>query len=204
MKSCTKEFGPLDKLWTCAKEWVEQSHAWHELPLPQVDAEAAASKAGEFGSQLARVSKVLEKKGESRENAARCCKLLLQETKSFEDDEAPLMLLVCEPGMKPRHWEEIKSTTKLEFSVTSGMNMMQLMDIGLNHYVHLIEDTCVAASKEAALEKALSKMELNWADAEFGTKEWRTGRILAGIDEIQQELDDQIVKTQVRSPRFEV
>ena len=113
------------------------------------------------------------------------------------------MLLVCEPGMKPRHWEEIKSTTKLEFSVTSGMNMMQLMDIGLNHYVHLIEDTCVAASKEAALEKALSKMELNWADAEFGTKEWRTGRILAGIDEIQQELDDQIVKTQVRSPRFE-
>ena len=94
LKSCTKEFGPLDKLWTCAKEWVEQSHAWHELPLPQVDAEAAASKAGEFGSQLARVSKVLEKKGESRENAARCCKLLLQETKSFEDDEAPLMLLV--------------------------------------------------------------------------------------------------------------
>ena len=33
LKSCTKEFGPLDKLWTCAKEWVEQSHAWHELPL---------------------------------------------------------------------------------------------------------------------------------------------------------------------------
>ena len=63
----------------------------------------------------------------------------MQETKSFEDDEAPLMLLVCEPGMKPRHWEEIKATTKLEFSVTAGMNMMQLMDIGLNHYVHLIE-----------------------------------------------------------------
>ena len=42
---------------------------------------------------------------------------------------------VCEPGMKQRHWDEIKATTKLEFSVTSGMNMMQLMDIGLNHYV---------------------------------------------------------------------
>ena len=68
--------------------------------------------------------------------------------------------------------------------------------------VHLIEDTCVAASKEAALEKALSKMEGNWADAEFGTKEWRTGRILAGIDEIQQELDDQIVKTQVLTQRL--
>ena len=68
--------------------------------------------------------------------------------------------------------------------------------------VHLIEDTCVAASKEAALEKALSKMEGNWSDAEFGTKEWRTGRILAGIDEIQQELDDQIVKTQALTQRL--
>ena len=65
-------------------------------------------------------------------------------------------------------------------------------------------DTCVAASKEAALEKALTKMEGNWADAEFGTKEWRTGRILAGIDEIQQELDDQIVKTQVLTQRLAV
>ena len=70
------------------------------------------------------------------------------------------------------------------------------MDVGLNHYVHLIEDTCVAASKEAALDKALTKMEDAWAGASFVTKEWRTGRILAGIDEIQQELDDQIVKTQ--------
>ena len=45
------------------------------------------------------------------------------------------MLLVCEPGMKQRHWAEIKATTKLEFAVTPSMNMMQLMDIGLNHYV---------------------------------------------------------------------
>ena len=98
------------------------------------------------------------------------------------------MLLVCEPGMKPRHWEEIKSTTKLEFSVTSGMNMMQLMDIGLNHYVHLIEDTACRRVEGGGPREGSVKMELNWADAEFGTKEWRTGRILAGIDEIQQEL----------------
>ena len=45
-------------------------------------------------------------------------------------------------------------------------------------------------------------MEGNWSDAEFGTKEWRTGRILAGIDEIQQELDDQIVKTQALTQRL--
>ena len=38
-------------------------------------------------------------------------------------------------------------------------------------------------------------MELELVRLEFGTKEWRTGRSLAGIDEIQQELS-QIVLTQ--------
>ena len=139
---------------------------------------------------------MLEKKGPTRDAARRACKLLIQEAAAFEQDEAPLMMLVCEPGMKPRHWEEIKRTTRLEFEVTPATNVLQLMDVGLNHYVHLIEDTCVAASKEAAPDKALCKMEDAWAGASFATKEWRTGRILAGIDEIQQELDDQIVKTQ--------
>ena len=53
-----------------------------------------------------------------------------------------------------------------------------------------------AEARQVEMEQALAKMEGNWSDAEFGTKEWRTGRILAGIDEIQQELDDQIVLTQ--------
>ncbi|KAH8085006.1 dynein light chain binding protein [Aureococcus anophagefferens] len=168
-----KELSPLDKLWTIAREWVERSHAWHELPLTEVDAEDAAARAAEYGTTLNRV-----------------------EAAAFEQDEIPLMRLVCEPGMQQRHWDEIKRTTRLNFDVSPATNVLQLMDVGLNHYVHLIEDTCVAASKEAALDKALVKMEAAWGSAIFATKEWRTGRILAGIDEIQQELDDQIVKTQ--------
>ncbi|KAK7233641.1 dynein light chain binding protein [Aureococcus anophagefferens] len=191
-----KELSPLDKLWTIAREWVERSHAWHELPLTEVDAEDAAARAAEYGTTLNRVVKLLEKKGPSRDPARRACKLLIQEAAAFEQDEIPLMRLVCEPGMQQRHWDEIKRTTRLNFDVSPATNVLQLMDVGLNHYVHLIEDTCVAASKEAALDKALVKMEAAWGSAIFATKEWRTGRILAGIDEIQQELDDQIVKTQ--------
>jgi dynein heavy chain len=46
-------------------------------------------------------------------------------------------------------------------------------------------------------------MEDAWESLAFGTKEWRTSHILVGIDEIQQELDDQIVRTQaMRGSRF--
>ena len=46
------------------------------------------------------------------------------------------------------------------------------------------------------LEKGLAKMEAAWETLAFVTKEWRTSYILVSTDEIQQELDDQIVKTQ--------
>ncbi|KAH8043393.1 dynein light chain binding protein [Aureococcus anophagefferens] len=166
----------------------------HEARLA-VDAEDAAARAAEYGTTLNRVVKLLEKKGPSRDPARRACKLLIQEAAAFEQDEIPLMRLVCEPGMQQRHWDEIKRTTRLNFDVSPATNVLQLMDVGLNHYVHLIEDTCVAASKEAALDKALVKMEAAWGSAIFATGVAH-GRILAGIDEIQQELDDQIVKTQ--------
>jgi dynein heavy chain len=48
-------------------------------------------------------------------------------------------------------------------------------------------------------------MEAEWKEMNFDTKEYRTSgtRILCGIDEIQQLLDDQIVKTQaMKGSRF--
>ena len=198
-----KELAPLEKLWTIAREWVDRSHAWHELPLCEVDADDAAKRAAEYAGSLGKIAKILDKKGESRAPSRRACKLLLQEAAAFEQDEIPLLKFVCEPGMQARHWDEIKRITRLSFDVTPSTNLLNLMDIGMNHYVHLIEDTCVAAAKEASLDKALQTMHANWTDLTFATKQWRNGRILAGVDEIQQELDDQIVKTQgMRGSRY--
>ena len=73
-----------------------------------------------------------------------------------------------------------------------------LLEANLQSHVKLIEDICVSASKEYGLQLAMDKMENEWKEMIFDTKEYRqTGtRILSSIDEIQMLLDDQIVKTQ--------
>ena len=63
----------------------------------------------------------------------------------------------------------------------------------------------MSASKEYGLQVAMDKMEGEWKEMNFDTKEYRASgtRVLAGTDEIQQLLDDQIVKTQaMKGSRF--
>ena len=98
LKSCTKEFGPLDKLWTCAKEWVEQSHAWHELPLPQVDAEAAASKAGRIRQSISARQQSPREEGRSPGERRAVLQAAAPRDEVLRRRRGALMLLVCEPG----------------------------------------------------------------------------------------------------------
>ena len=84
------------------------------------------------------------------------------------------------------------------------VNMM--LEANLQVHVKQIEDICVSASKEYGLQLAMDKMEVEWKEMIFDTKEYRqTGtRILSSIDEIQMLLDDQIVKTQAMKGKEEM
>ena len=69
------------------------------------------------------------------------------------------MLLICNPGMRDRHWEEIKASTGLNIPMDEQPTVSTMMEIGLHHYTKDIEETCVSASKEFGLQIAMNKME---------------------------------------------
>ncbi|KAJ3333612.1 Dynein heavy chain 7, axonemal [Blyttiomyces sp. JEL0837] len=82
----------------------------------------------------------------------------------------PMIHVLCNPGMRDRHWTKMSK----------------------------FQEVSDSASKEYTLEKNMRKMAIEWEPLELPLLAYReTGTyILASVDDAQQLLDDQIVKTQ--------
>ena len=205
LEEVAKEIEPLDRLWTSAKMFIEKSHYWHDTELKDINPEEAEQLSDEMYRTFVKATKEFDKMGEKRAAAKRMAETLQGEVKEFMNESVPLMLLVCNPGMRERHWSDIEAITGLTIPKDQPLSMTVLLELGLQNYTKEIEDICVSASKEYGLQIAMDKMEKEWEPMNFDTKEYRTSgtRILAGTDEIQMLLDDQIVKTQaMRGSRF--
>lgn len=196
---------PLERLWITVKSFVEKTHYWHESNIAEIDPEEAERTSDELYRTLIKSGKEFDKMGEKRQVAKRIAESLQVEVKDFINESVPLMLLICNPGMRERHWNDIEVLTGIQIPKGEVYTVNMMLELGLQHHAKAIEDICVSASKEYALQIAMDKMEKEWKDMIFDTKEYRTSgtRILSGIDEIQQLLDDQIVKTQaMKGSRF--
>ena len=201
IKEVRQALGPLERMWTTTKEYMEKQLYWNHSPLGEINPETAENEAGDFNRAMIKVAKELERAGESRGTTKRAAKQQQDKIKQFLEEEVPLMLLICNPGIRERHWKQIMDTTLLTLPVGPHSNLKQMVDAGLHHHVAAIEETCIAASKENTLEQGMDKMEGEWGSMDFTLKSHRNSGtyILSGIDEIQQLLDDHIVKCQAMS-----
>uniref|UniRef100_A0A8C2U959 Dynein axonemal heavy chain 3 n=1 Tax=Coturnix japonica TaxID=93934 RepID=A0A8C2U959_COTJA len=98
----------------------------------------------------------------------------------------PVLSLVCNRGMKERHWEQVLQA--LPWAAFQSYVSFQLR----------LEPIGAAASKEYSLEKSIEKMKSEWVSVQFGLSKYRDTNhsILSAVDDIQLLLDDHIVKTQ--------
>eukprot|EP00940_MAST-03C_sp_MAST-3C-sp2_P000489 g489.t1 len=198
-----RDYEPLCKLWEVAASFVDSSQTWFDSPLKELNAEKIENEADLMRRNVMKVRKKFVQLDMSE--AVKVADQVEGQLKGFLQDMCPLMLLVCTPGLRQRHWDAIGKIAGETFDANHAYTLNEIRNVGLHNHTSAIEETCVGAVKEYSLEKLLDGMEEEWGDTSFELKAYRnTGTfILKSLDEIQQLLDDQIVKTQsMRGSRY--
>ena len=170
IKRVKAALAPLERMWGSTKDYVEKKMYWDSSPLGEISPEDAERDADDLHRAMIKIAKELERAGESRGITKRAALQMREEIKNFLEQQIPVMLLVCNPGLRDRHWQQMESITGLTIPVSASTNMAQMTELGLHHHVAAIEETCVAASKENTLENGMDKMEVEWSEIEFGLK----------------------------------
>lgn len=74
----------------------------------------------------------------------------------------PLLHVLCNPGMRDRHWAQVSKIVGFKVMPTEDTSFAALLDLQLESFVPQFEAISEAASKEYALERALLKMKSEW------------------------------------------
>uniref|UniRef100_A0A8C7MDM0 Dynein axonemal heavy chain 12 n=1 Tax=Oncorhynchus kisutch TaxID=8019 RepID=A0A8C7MDM0_ONCKI len=113
-------------------------------------------------------------------------------------EHIPMVSILCNPGIRARHWVQISDIVDYDLTPDSGTTLRKVLKQNLTPYLEQFETISAAASKEFSLEKAMQTMVEVWDGVSFHHHPYRESgvSILTAVDEIQTMLDDQIVKTQ--------
>ncbi len=102
--------------------------------------------------------------------------------------------------MRDRHWASVSDIIQFELRPDAHTPLNRVLEMSVEQHLDALSEVSEAASKEHAIEKAVSTMKAEWSGVELGVKAWRESGtyILQGdsVEEAQTLLDDHIVKTQ--------
>jgi len=187
--------GPHQRLWDGVKDYLDKKRVWYSEPLLKNNSEEADKDAEGCKGAAARSERELPEEAEKPKAVAA---LIKKEAQSFIRDHLPVLTLLANPGLRERHWDEMASTVGKPLPHNDRSTLQDMLRLELDKSVNDIEETCVNASKEYSLEKAMDRMQEEWAPLQIELKAHKdTGTyILTGssADEVQALLDDHIVK----------
>ena len=220
------EIGPVEnsrimlekrlKVWGAWKRWNETKAEWWKSDL-QVFLNPEKNETGFNGPALEKhVEECFQEcvafnRAYKGDPIVEALLKVIRETRS----QASFFTLFGHPSLFRRHFRQIYATLGAawydeEDGNEDGPSTPTLAELE-NHgvfnpeYTEQLEEICGSAAKEHSLLKALEKMEEDWKPLEFECLEYKdTGTcILRSMDEVEQVLDDQLVRTQaMRGSRY--
>jgi dynein heavy chain len=102
-----------------------------------------------------------------------------------------MVAVLCNPGLRERHWAHMSTIVGQPLLPDAATTLQQLLDLELEPHMDALELVSGAASKEFSLEKAMDKMEADWAPMDFATVPFRDSgvHILSSVDDVQVRVE---------------
>nr|DBA18657.1 TPA: hypothetical protein GDO54_016881 [Pyxicephalus adspersus] len=212
---------PYQKLFALMYRWQRTEKKWIDGAFLDLNGESMEAEVDEFFREVYKMMKLFqqkEKKAEQEKKKAAhhrsltddkveqektesrtvvMCNTIMEQIKDFKE-YIPLVSILCNPGIRTRHWDQMSEIVGYDLTPNSGTTLRKVLKQNLTPFLEKFEQISAAASKEFSLEKAMHTMQDMWDSIFFNTSAYRESgvSILSAVDEIQTTLDDQIVKTQ--------
>lgn len=174
LKDIKKELNLLQKLYSLYNDVINSVNGYYDILWGDVDIEKISNELVEFQNRCRKLPKGL-KDWPAFEDLR----------KTIDDFNAmvPLLELMTNQAMKPRHWQRMSDLTTHQFDVESdGFALRNILEAPLLKYKEEIEDICISAVKEKDIEAKLKTVKAEWSAHElhFGTFKNRGELLLRG------------------------
>ncbi|XP_021099628.1 dynein heavy chain 12, axonemal [Heterocephalus glaber] len=212
---------PYQKFFNLVLKWQRAEKRWMDGGFLDLNGESMEADVDEFSREIFKTLKFFQMKHkkelQERRKATRkrsvteeipeeepkenptitMCSIIMEQIKAFKD-YIPTVSILCNPGMRARHWKQMSEIVGYDLTPDSGTTLRKVLKLNLTPYLDKFEVISSGASKEFSLEKGMHTMIGTWDAISFHISLYRdTGvYILSTVDEIQAILDDQLIKTQ--------
>ena len=187
IESADREVQSRLDLWNGTKEFEEEAvclrqQAFLEVNLSQLEESLAArSKA------VAKMDRCLPENSHLPE-----LKTQIEKFKKL----LPVLKSLQNPALKNRHWEKIDATVGERSLREKGIQLEELVNMGILRWTDCLSAISVEASQEAALEQSLQKISEKWEQTDFtltNYKETKDTYILTSVEDITTLLEDSLL-----------
>ncbi|KAF8570623.1 hypothetical protein P879_00300 [Paragonimus westermani] len=154
-----KELTLLQKLYQLYNSVLNKTAGYYDIAWADVKIESISAELQELQNRCLKLPKALR--------GYQAYEDLRQKLADF-NELMPLLELMTNPSMRPRHWARLEEVTKHPFQVDSqGFMLRNIMEAPLLKHKEDVEDICVSAIKERDIENKLQAIKMDWSAQEF-------------------------------------
>ncbi|XP_033636218.1 dynein heavy chain 2, axonemal-like isoform X2 [Asterias rubens] len=194
-----KDLDHLETVWQLTKEWEGLWNTWkvgrfHELVTTEME-----MTAGQLYKKLNKLNRELKERNWE----------IVETSRSRVDQfrrTMPLIVDLHNHAMRDRHWQQLQEEIQKTFDYKADdFTLEKIIDLGFDQYAEKVSETSAAASKELAIEEAISGIKETWDEAtlDVGPYKDRGHFKLKSTDDIFQLLEDnQVTLATMKASRY--